>query len=65
MKNSITNLSNEQKQQVVDLFVKENLSYAKISKITEISTYNIKKILVEYNIPLKTRKSKLPDIYNK
>lgn len=65
MKNSITNLSNEQKQQVIDLFVKENLSYAKISKITEISTYNIKKILVEYNIPLKTRKSKLPDIYNK
>ena len=65
MKNSITNLSNEQKQQVVDLFVKENLSYSKISKITKISTYNIKKILIEYNIPLKTRKGKLPEIYSK
>lgn len=65
MKNSISNLSNEQKQQVVDLFIRENLSYNKISNITDISTYNIKKILIEYNIPLKTRKGKLPDIYNK
>jgi len=65
MKNSISNLSNGQKQQVVDLFTKENLSYSKISSITDISTYNIKKILVEYNIPLKVRKGKLPDIYSK
>lgn len=65
MKNSISNLSNEQKQQVIDLFTKEHLSYSKISNITNISVYNIKKILVEYNIPLKTRKGKLPDVYNK
>lgn len=62
MKNCISNLSNEQKQQVIDLFVKKKLSYAKISRLTEISCYNIKKILVEANIPLKIKKTKLSDI---